>query len=142
MSRRQRALASLMSTLFLSSCAMTPVPFALYGQDHTDGTGTLDPRHGSIQATLDGRDYHGFYIVGHGTAVTSTPPDPFFGFPPMMDSMVDISTNSARATMSSDDGSRISCQFLFQGHRALGDCQTTSGKHYQMVAETKEKTNP
>ncbi|NNM51815.1 MAG: hypothetical protein HKM02_06270 [Pseudomonadales bacterium] len=142
MNQRQfLALSCLSGILILSGCAITPIPFALYGKDNATGSGTMDPRHGTIQATIDGRDYHGFYIVSHGTAVTSSPPDPFFGFPPIMNSMVDVSMNSARAAMSSDDGSRISCQFLFQGHRALGDCQTPSGKHYQMVAQTKDKPN-
>ncbi len=108
-----------------------PQQFTLYNKEDR-WQGHLDALHETLSADINGLHYSGFYIVSRGTAVTTTP-DYLFGFPPFMNNMVDISMNSARATLVAPDGSRLNCSFLFEGQRMLGSCESPSGEKYQLV---------
>ncbi len=119
--------------LSVTACVMAPEHFQLYGSEQQRWQGVLYPDHERIETTINGRHFQGFYIVSRGTAVTTTP-EILFGFPPFMNNMVDISMNSARASMVSEDGMHLSCKFLFQGKRLLGECTGPEGEHYQLVA--------
>ncbi len=130
--RSMRYALTLAGCLGLVGCATMPQQFTLYNKEDR-WQGHLDALHETISADINGLHYKGFYIVSRGTAVTTTP-DYLFGFPPFMNNMVDISMNSARATLVASDGSRLNCTFLFEGQRMLGSCESPTGDKYQLVA--------
>lgn len=118
----------------LAGCAtQPPVPFQLIDQQSIAHAGVYNPNDQSMQVTIGNKAFRGFYIVATGTGYSTT--DTFFPrrFGPL-DTYSSISSNSARALLRSDDGESITCQFLFQNGRAIGDCTSSRGKTFQFVA--------
>lgn len=127
-----RFLAAGAAAALLGGCApLPPVPFELLG-DGQVCHGAFFPSGQRLEATIGGRRFEGFYIVSAGTA-SSHGWWPYRRLP--NDVTTTYSTNSARAMLTSPDGERLSCEFLIEDRRALGECKSTSGKSYQLVAE-------
>lgn len=116
----------------LVGCApLAPVPFELLG-DNQAFHGAFFPSGQRLEATIGGRRFQGFYIVAAGIA-SSHSWGPYRRMP--NDVTTTYSTNSARAMLSSPDGERLSCEFLIEDRRALGECKSTSGQSYQLIAD-------
>lgn len=118
----------------LTGCASAPLSFNLYDQKQRVWHGQMNPGNGDISVDIAGKLYHGFYLVAHGTAI-STNPMALFGAPAFVNTVSEVNMNSARANMTADDGSRLTCSFLFQGSKVLGSCHDEKGRHYDLVAD-------
>jgi hypothetical protein len=108
-----------------------PLPFQLIDSESKVLQGTIFPASQRIEAIIDGQLYKGFYIVANGVARSET-----FGgwrsFP--RDTVTTFSSNSARAQLISDKGQRLSCEFLLESNRAIGECRSPAGMKFQLVA--------
>lgn len=114
-----------------TGCApLAPVPFELLDTHQQVFHGRFYPADQRIDASIDGKQYSGFYIIASGTAM-SQGLWPRRGFP--AETVTTFSSNSARATLSSVDGERLSCEFLFDGDRALGECKGADNRNYQLL---------
>ena len=109
-----------------------PVPFQLVDSESRIQKGTIFPDRQRIEVLVDGQLYRGFYIVATGAARSET-----FGgwrsFP--RDTVTTYSSNSARAQLTSDKGQRLSCEFLFESRRAIGECRSPAGAVFQLIAD-------
>lgn len=118
----------------LAACAtQPPVPFQLIDQGSVAHAGTYNPNDQSMDVSVGGKAFHGFYIIATGAGMSTS--DALF--PHRVGSVSTFSqltSNSARAMLRAEDGESISCQFLFQDGRAIGDCNSSAGKTYQFVA--------
>jgi hypothetical protein len=128
----QRALIAMTAVWALSGCApLPPVPFDLVDKDQVSH-GSFFPADRRLEVLIGDKHFEGFYIVASGT-VLSQGWWPRRGFP--NDTTTTFSSNSARATLSAGDDERLSCEFLLEGARAIGECRSTSGKSYQLVTQ-------
>lgn len=118
----------------LAGCAsQPPVPFQLVDQQSVAHTGVFRTQDRSMDVSIAGKDFHGFYIVATGTAVGTS--DALFSRRfHTVETFSSVSSNAARAVLKSADGESITCEFLFEGLRAVGDCRSSAGKAYQLVA--------
>ncbi len=127
---------SMIACLFvvaLAGCATPqPVPFHLVDSESRVQKGTMFPDSQRIEVTVDGQLYRGFYIVATGAARSETLGG-WRSFP--RDTITTFSSNSARAQLSNDKGQRLSCEFLFEGKRALGECRSSTGAVFQLIAD-------
>lgn len=109
-----------------------PVPFQLVDSESRIQKGTIFPDRRRIEVMVDGQLYKGFYIFANGEAYSET-----FGgwrsFP--RDTVTTYSSNSARAQLASDKGQRLSCEFLFESRRAIGECRSPAGAVFQLIAD-------
>lgn len=133
----KKSLKTICSCLFVvalaTGCATPkPVPFQLVDSESRVQKGMLFPGRQLIEAMVDGQLYKGFYIFASGEAYSET-----FGgwrsFP--RDTQTTYSSNSARAQLISDKGQRLSCEFLFESRRAIGECRSPSGTVFQLIAD-------
>jgi hypothetical protein len=112
--------------------APRPVPFQLVDSESRVQKGMIFPGKQLIEARIDGQLYKGFYIFATGEAYSET-----FGgwrsFP--RDTQTTFSSNSARAQLVSDKGQRLSCEFLFESRRAIGECRSPAGVVFQLIAD-------
>ncbi|MDD5056448.1 MAG: hypothetical protein PHQ60_01155 [Sideroxydans sp.] len=114
--------------------APQPVPFQLVDPASKIQKGTIFPDGQRIEAVVDGQLYKGFYIVASGVAYSQS----FGGASPFSRNMVaTYSSNSVRAQLTSDTGQRLSCEFLFESRRAIGECRSPAGAVYQLSADQK-----
>lgn len=119
-------------TLFAGCAAPQPVPFQLVDASSKVQKGRLFPNEQRIEAEIDGQLYKGFYIAASGVAHSQT----FGGASPFSrNTVATYSSNSVRAQMVSDKGQRLSCEFLFDSRRAIGECRSPAGLVYQLSAE-------
>jgi hypothetical protein len=126
----QAAIASLM----LAACApMPPLPFELVAGSRVH-EGTLIRAQRRIEVTIDKVRYQGYYIVAAGVAY-SEGWSSRWAYPNA--TTTTYLSNSARASLVGDDGSRLTCQFLFEDERAVGECSSTSGQTFQLVTQAK-----
>ena len=121
--------------LVMAGCAAPqPMPFQLVDPAAKVHRGTLFPETRGIEVVVNGRKYSGFYIVASGFAFSHPMPmGPFFA----PDTITTYSSNQARAHLTAEGGRRLSCHFLVDGPRAVGECRTPEGAVYQLVAEGK-----
>jgi len=123
---------AIVPVLILGCAAPQPVPFKLVDSESRIQKGTIFPDKGQIEVTVDGQQYKGFYIAATGVAYSES-----FGgwrsFP--RNTVTTYSSNSARAQLVTDSGLRLSCDFLFEDKRAIGQCRSPSGTVYQLVAD-------
>ena len=107
-----------------------PLSFSLIqGKDTFNGY--FHPIEKRMEVNIGDKHYTGFYIQAMSSAVTQS----LWirrGFPG--ETMTTVSSNSARSVMTSSDGERLFCEFLFEGNRALGECKTTGATSYQLIA--------
>ena len=85
-----------------------------------------------MEVTVDGHVFNGFYIVASGDAVSETLGGRRF-FP--HETFTSYSSNAARAQLTAENGQQLSCKFLFESKRALGECQTPAGAVFQLIAD-------
>lgn len=118
--------------LAVGCAAPKPVPFQLVDSESKIQKGTIFPDRQRIEVMVDGQLYKGFYIVATGVAHSET-----FGgwrsYP--RDTTTTFSSNSVRAQLTTDKGQRLSCEFLFESRRAIGECRSPSGAVYQLIAD-------
>lgn len=117
----------------VAGCATPqPVPFQLIDSASVVQKGKLFPDRQRMEVTIDGLQYKGFYMVAAGEAFSQS----FGGWRSgPRQSVTNYISNSARAKLTSEKGQHLSCEFLLEGHRAIGECQTPSGAKYQMSAD-------
>lgn len=131
-----KALKTLMTCLFVAvvagGCvAPQPVPFQLVDSQSRVQWGTLFPDSHRIEVMIDGHAFNGFYIIAGGDAISQTLSGRRF-FP--SETITTYSSNSARAHMTSDNGQQLSCEFLFESRRAIGECRSPAGAVFQLIA--------
>lgn len=127
--------ASLCVVALVTGCATPqPVPFQLIGPSSAVQKGAIFPDRQSIEVTIDGQQYKGFYLVAAGAAYSESYGGWRHG---PNQSVTTYSSNSARAHLSSDKGQRLNCEFLLEGMRAIGECRTPAGVTYQLSADGK-----
>lgn len=120
--------------LALAGCAApAPVPFQLLDSQAHVYRGNFLPGPQTLSVDIGNRHYRGFYLVETGLATTTQTWPAWRGFP--RDSTTIINSNAARAYLKAEDGAQLSCQFLFEGSRALGDCVSPGGEKYQLVVD-------
>ena len=121
--------------LALAGCAAPqPFPFQLIDPAAKAHRGTLYPDTQRIEVAVDGVKYGGFYIVATGFAFSHPMMvGPYFA----CDTVTTYTSNAARAHLTAEGGRSLSCQFLIEGARAVGECRAPDGATYQMVAEGK-----
>lgn len=112
--------------------APLPVPFQLVDAASRVQRGTLFPDSQRISVTVDGQVFNGFYIVASGAAVSQNLGGRRF-FPG--DMLTTFSSNSARAHLTADNGQSLSCEFLIESRRAIGECRSPAGAVFQLVAD-------
>jgi hypothetical protein len=132
-----RPLKSLLTPLtifaFLAGCAAsTPVPFQLIDAASKVQKGSLFTDNHRIEVTVDGHLFSGFYIVASSAAFSQTIPTRRY-YP--RETLTTFISNSARAHLTSNIGQRLSCEFLLEAKRALGECKTPAGATFQLVAD-------
>jgi hypothetical protein len=124
---------SICSIVLVAGCAAPqPVPFQLIDSASAVQKGTIFPERQRIEVTIEGQQYKGFYIVSSGAAFSQT-----FGSwrSGPHQSITTFSSNSVRAQLSSEKGQRLSCEFLFEERRAIGECKSPAGAVYQLTAD-------
>lgn len=123
-----------MAALVVGCAAPRPIPFQLVDSASAVQKGTIFPDRQRIEVTINGQHYKGFYLVASGAAYSET----FGGWRSLpRQSVTTYSSNAARAQLSSDQGQHLSCEFLFEGRRAAGECKTPAGATYQLSADEK-----
>lgn len=134
---RKSVLLLLSLPLWLTACApMPPVPFDLTRQQEVSH-GWFYPQERRLDVRIGDKLFSGYYIVATSTAYTPAPSLPFrrWGFPG--DNVSVISSNTARASLAANDGERLSCELLFDGNRAAGECKSTQGQTYQLSTQAR-----
>ncbi len=127
--------ASVLLLAVVTGCsAPQPVPFQLVDPASKIQKGTIFPDGQRIEAVVDGQLYKGFYMIASGVSHSQS----FGGASPFSRNTVSTySSNSVRAQMISDKGQRLSCEFLFDFSRAIGECRNLAGEVFQMSADEK-----
>lgn len=134
---RPSVLLLLSLPLWLTACApMPPVPFDLTRQQEVSH-GWFYPQERRLDVRIGDKLFSGYYIVASSTAYNPAPSLPFrrWGFPG--DNVSVISSNTARASLAANDGERLSCELLFDGNRAAGECKSTQGQTYQLSTQAR-----
>ncbi len=108
-----------------------PVPFQLVDPASSIQKGTIFPDGQRIEAVIDGQLYKGFYIVAGQMAYSDT----LGGRLSSRYTVTTSTSNSVRAQMASDKGQHLSCEFLFESRRAIGECKSPAGRIYQLNAD-------
>jgi hypothetical protein len=121
-------------SLLLASCAAPPpLPFDLVDQKAGIHHGTFQVQDQHMDAMIGGKHFEGFYLIETGTAVVTTN-SLFARRPRTFQSITTVSSNAARAVLTSADGERITCEFLLEGQQAIGDCRSSTGRTFQLMA--------
>lgn len=127
-------LSSLAACAFFAGCAAAPpVPFQIIDDKAVAYTGTYQTSNQQMDIRIAGQSFHGFYIVASGTNVSITQSASARRFR-SYETVTNVSSNSARALLTASGGERITCNFLFEDRRAVGDCKSSTGRHYQFIA--------
>lgn len=121
--------------LAMAGCAAPqPMPFQLVDPASKIHRGTLFPDTQRLEVAVDGLKYSGFYIVATGIGIAHPiMVGPYFSY----DTVTTYTSNQARAHLTAEGGPPLSCQFLVDGPRAVGECRTPEGTVFQLVAEGK-----
>lgn len=129
-----KALSAYLCVLFLTAgCATNqPLSFQLLDPASKVQRGSLFPDTERIEVTVDGALYSGFYITAGGSVVSHATLGRRF-FP--SETVSTFSSNSARAHLTAENGMHLTCDFLLETKRAVGECRSSSGAVYQLVAD-------
>jgi len=130
-----KALRTLMTCLIvtLMGCAAPmPIPFNLLDPESRIQRGTIFPADQRIEVTVDGQTFSGFYILATGEAFSQTTSGRR-SFPSNTETT--YYTNSARAHLTSDKGQQLSCKFLIESKRAVGECRSPAGAVFQLFSD-------
>ncbi len=124
--------ASLATLVLVVGCGTPqPVPFQLVDPASKVQNGTIFPDGQRIEAVIDGQLYKGFYIVAGDVAYSETIGGRFYP----IDTVTTSVSNRARAQMASDSGQRLTCEFLLESRRAIGECRSLTGSVFQLTAD-------
>lgn len=130
--RKSKPVFAVVTLVFIiSACASVPVPFQLVGPDGQIHGGVFRSEGSVIEATIAGKQFRGLYVEA-AASMTSRSAFPRRGF--WGDTYSTLVSNSVRAHLASEDGEHLNCAFFHEGARAVGECQSTSGAIYQLVA--------
>jgi len=110
------------------------VPFQLVDAASKVQRGSIFTDSQRIEVTVDGHVFNGFYIIASGAAVSHALTGRRL-FP--SDTVTIFSSNSARAHLTADNGQRLSCDFLLESRRAVGECRSPAGAVFQLIADGK-----
>lgn len=125
--------ACLLALVLAGGCATPqPLPFQLVDSASKAQRGTLFLDSQRIEVAIDGHLFSGFYIIASGAAVSHVMGGRWF-FP--SDTVTTFSSNSARAHLTANNGQRLSCDFLIDSRRAVGECRTPAGAVFQLIAD-------
>ena len=140
MNKSLKVLVVCLATLMAEGCtAPAPVSFQLVDSESRVQWGTLFPDNQRIEVTINGHVFKGFYIFASGTAVSQNLSGRRL-FPGS--TVTTFSSNTVRAHLATDDGKQLSCEFLFEFRRAIGECRSPDGVIFQLIAnENQSKTN-
>ena len=96
-------------------------------------TGKFDAISKTLDVDVEGKLYSGFYITNSGYAFGTSQT---FGARPMYgNSQMMVGGTSGNAMIRSVDGDSITCDFNYQGMRAIGVCvRPSTGATYQFMA--------
>jgi hypothetical protein len=133
-------ITSLSALVILAGCAASlPIPFQLVDSQSKVQKGTIYTDTQRIEVTVDGHVYKGFYIVASSTALSqSTSIQRYYP----RNTITTFTSNNARSHLTADNGQRLSCEFLLEFRRALGECRSPAGAEFQLVADgISEKNN-
>jgi hypothetical protein len=132
-SHLKTACLTIATFVLVAGCAAPqPVPFQLVDSASAVQKGTIFPDRRGIEVTIDGQQYKGFYLVSTAAAHSQ-----YFGgwrYAPHQ-SITTFTSNAVRAQLSSEKGQRLSCEFLFEERRAIGECKSPAGAVYQLTAD-------
>ncbi|MES2208252.1 MAG: hypothetical protein V4525_15825 [Pseudomonadota bacterium] len=124
-------------SIVLAGCAsLPPVLFQLIDDHSNTYAGFYDSNDRHISVAINKKQFNGFYIVSRGTTAGTA----LVGYGRRIhavDTFSEVTSNSAKAYMSAVDGEKITCDFLFEGRQAVGECKSSFGKQYQFVADGK-----
>lgn len=124
-----KRLLTMVFCIALAGCAGT-VKYVSDGKVHQ---GTFNKVGKSMTATIDGRLYRGNYVLGQtssfGTGFASSGGATASGFGTRT-----TTNNNARATLLSDDGKILRCEFVAGFMEASGLCTDSDGRQYDMLA--------
>jgi hypothetical protein len=129
-------LGTLVSLLVVTACAVTPATplrFELIDDQAKVHVGTYDTVSRNMQIAVGDQLYSGFYVVDSSTVTTQAFPG-FYRRPFPVETRGEVTSNHARAHLRSAAGDHISCEFTFDGERAVGNCRNPAGKSLQFVA--------
>lgn len=134
--------------LMLAGCATTPqpLPFDLVGKGSSVHRGLFKPADASIEVRIGNKIYTGFYVTSFSTARSTTMGlgmgygsygrygyGAYGAYP--AETWTTVSNNSGKAYLQSADGDKLSCDFMYEGRRLLGECRSPDNDLvYQMVA--------
>ena len=126
-----RQTLAVIAAAFLGACSpLAPLPFELI-DDGKVFQGAFFPSEERLEATIGDKKFQGFYILASGIA-TSQSTWPVRRLP--SSTTTTYSSNAARAMLTSQQGDRLTCEFLLEGRKAIGECKSTDGRIYQLVA--------
>jgi hypothetical protein len=119
----------------VQGCAVPPpLPFQLVDSRSQVEFGTLFPATRRIEVSIGGSLFSGFFMLASGSAVSES----FGGRRGFArETVTTFSSNSARAHLTAPDGRSLSCEFLLESRRALGECRTADGAAFQLIADEK-----
>lgn len=127
---RLMRLLAIALTLILTACGGSAM---LIDQGGKQYAGKFDAISKTLEVTIDGKLYSGFYIVNSGYAVGSS--QTFGARPTYGTTQFMVGGTSGNAMIRSIDGDAITCDFNYQGMRAIGVCvRPSSGSTYQLMA--------
>lgn len=129
-----KALNACLCGLVLTAGCATPQPlsFQLIDSASKVQRGTLFPDRERIEVTVEGTLYSGFYLTASGSAVSHSTLGRRW-IP--SETVTTFWSNSARAHLTAENGMRLSCEFLLESKRAVGECRSSSGALYQLIAD-------
>lgn len=127
----RRSLVAIAAAMFGACSPLPPLPFELI-DDGKVFQGAFFPSEERLEATIGDKKFQGFYIVASGIATTQGT-WPARRLP--SSTTTTYSSNAARAMLTSQQGDRLSCEFLLEGRRAIGECKAADGRVYQLVAQ-------
>ena len=118
----------------LAACA-TPMPLAieLVDQQAVAHRGSIDTRQQRIEAQIGAKRYEGFFLLADGTAVTTSTGWSMRRLRTFQ-TVSTVSTNAGRAVLTAADGEHITCEFLIDDGRAIGECRNSAGQLFQLIA--------
>ena len=126
-----------LTTMFVvAGCAVTsgtPLRFELIDDQARVHVGTYDTASRNMQIAVGDLLYGGFYVVDSSSVTTHTFPG-FYRRTLPLETRGEVTSNHARAHLRSAAGDHISCEFTFDGERAVGACRNPAGKLFQFVA--------
>ena len=127
----RRAIVVVAAAMFGGCSPLPPLPFELI-DDGKAYQGAFFPSEERLEASIGDKKYQGFYIVASGVATTQSA-WPARRLP--SSTTTTYSSNAARAMLTSQQGDRLSCEFLIEGRKAIGECKSADGRVYQLVAQ-------